>query len=96
MKKYDQRFTDLESARQVVLECLRRESVLGWISITELRALTDWPTRNGPGLVELNTAVNDLARRGLVEFKDGWDCKSSLPARVRLATTPAAPATENT
>ena len=96
MKTYDQRFTDRKSALQVVLECVLAQPANGWVSIRELRAMTDWPTRNGPGLVELNTAVNDLAKLGLVEFKDGWDCKSNLPARVRLATTPAAPAPENT
>lgn len=96
MKKYDQRFTDVDLAVQDVIDFLRAQPGHSWVSIRELRAQTKWPTRNGPGLVELNTAVNEAAKCGLVEFKDGWDCKLNMPARVRLATTPAVPATENT
>ena len=96
MKKYDQRFTDVDLAVQVVIECLHAQPANSWLSIGELRAQTKWPPRNGPGLVEMNTAVNEAAKCGLVEFKDGWDCKANMPARVRLITPPEAPATENT
>jgi len=39
--------------------------------------------------------VSLLAKRGLVEFKDGWDVKANLPARVRLIASRATPAREN-
>ena len=95
MKKYDQKFMDVDAAVQVVIGCLRAQPANSWLSIGELRAQTKWPTRNGPGLVEMNTAVNEAAKCGLVEFRDGWDVKANLPARVRLITTPAVPGKEN-
>lgn len=95
MKQYDRKFMDLESAGRALIDFLKAQPSESWVSIPSIRAMTNWPTRNGPGLVELNAALMHLVRRRVVEFKDGWDVKANLPARVRLVTTPAAPATEN-
>lgn len=95
MSKYAARFMERQAAQETVLECLRAQPGSSWVSIWELRVLTNWPPRNGPGLVELNTAVSLLAKRGLVEFRDGWDVKANLPARVRLIASRATPAREN-